>query len=348
MITVAFLPINRNPYQHLLMKALGRKGIHTISLSAMPTAAWLIEHRHDVQILHLHWLDALYLRRYLTPFRLSSFVVRLWLADRLGYGLVWTVHNLRSHRLLLPRIDSLIRRLVAKWADAVITHCNYARQRSLELFPRQGPTFVIPHGNYADAYPISMDQDSSRTYLDIEHDAFVYLLLGNISPYKGVDKFLDIFREQARLDEVAVIAGRDFAPRLVLELEDYAKHDRRIRVFPRYIEDNEVQKFVLAADVMVFCFNEILTSGSVILGLTHGLPVVAPAMGCLPELITEEAGILYNPLDTASLAQALRAIRERDLSAMGSAALQIANQLGWEAIAEQTAAVYYQCLGTQS
>lgn len=210
----------------------------------------------------------------------------------------------------------------------------------MRRFPSQGRIYVIPHGNYAGVHVSAMTRAEARLSLGIEQDRFVYLLLGNISAYKGIEGFVDAFEAHAGPEDVAVIAGRNRAPAIVRALELKAAQDRRLRVHAGFIPDQEMPRYLRAADVAVFCFEQVLTSGSVILAMTYGLPVVCPAMGCLPELVTPQSGLLYNAGDPEALGRTLRAIKTLDVVAMGREAQAIASLLRWEDIAQQTAAVY--------
>jgi glycosyltransferase involved in cell wall biosynthesis len=342
--TVAFLPVYQNPYQHLLTAELEKLGVHVEHLAGLPSAAWLVRNRDRVPLLHLHWLYGLYMQHLLTPLRLGLFVTRFCLARWLGYRFVWTVHNLLPHRQPFPPMHHLVRRLVMHQASAVIAHCEYGRREILRLFPSQVPVHVVPHGNYVGVHPVIVSRAEARARLGIEPHRFVYALLGNISAYKGVESFVESFQASAGPDDIALIAGRNRAPALVQHLQDLAAGDARLRLHAGFIPDDEMQHYLRAADVAVFCFREVLTSGSVILAMTYGLPVVAPERGCLPELVTPDAGLLYDPDDPSALGTALRRIRLLDTAQMGRQAGRIAAALCWQDIARQTAAIYRDCL----
>jgi glycosyltransferase involved in cell wall biosynthesis len=203
---------------------------------------------------------------------------------------------------------------------------------------------VVPHGNYAGVHPISVTRADARARLDIPLDAFVYLLLGNISLYKGIETAVGNVQRQPDSSSIVLIAGRNRAPDLVSHLEDLSATDPRIRLFPGFIPDDQMQYYLMAADVMVCSFRQILSSGSVILGMSYGLPIIAPRMGCLPELVTPMAGILYDPADSTALAYALTEIKRADTEAMGRAAKAIADTLQWDGIARRTADIYQSCL----
>ena len=91
-----------------------------------------------------------------------------------------------------------------------------------------------------------------------------------------------------------LIAGRPRGGASTTRLAAAAAADRRIRLPLRFVPDDELQVWLRAADVVVLPFRDILTSGSAILALSFGRPVVAPALGCLPETVPT-AGVLYDP-----------------------------------------------------
>jgi glycosyltransferase involved in cell wall biosynthesis len=95
-----------------------------------------------------------------------------------------------------------------------------------------------------------------------------------------------------------------------------------------------------AADVLAFPFRRVLTSSSVMLAMSFGRPVIVPRMGCLPELVGEEAGFLYEPGDVAGLAGAIERAAGADLPGMGAAAMRRANAYSWRDMAVDTLKVY--------
>jgi len=343
-IKVAFLPVYANPYQRLLAEALGGQDVAVELLNGLPSPGWLRAHAGDVAILHYHWLYGLYMARAATPAQVGRFVARLRLAGRLGYRLVWTAHNILPHRAPFAPLHAAIRRLMMRRADAVITHCAAGRRELLARFPRRGPVEVIPHGHYRAVYRPILSRQEARARLALPDTNYVYLALGNIAAYKGLDYLSTTFEQTAGPDDMLLIAGRNRDGRLVERLTQAAAHDPRVRVQVGEIPEEEMATYLTAADVMVAPFENILTSGSVIAALSLGLPVIAPALGCLPELVTPEAGILYNPTDPAALGQALQAIKQRDPTTLSDGARRVADGLGWEEIARRTAAVYRSCL----
>ena len=336
---VAFLPVYANPYQRLLADGLALHGVEVEMLPGLPSVEWLRDRRPDVDILHFHWLYGLYMARLRTPQQVRAFLMRFRLAQALGYRIVWTAHNILPHRDGLRPLHIHIRRMMMAEAGAVIVHCAAGRRELLARFPRSGPTAIIPLGSYTGVYPVTTSRTVARERLGLDPTAFVYLALGNITAYKGLEHFAATFQAMAGAGDVALIGGRDRDARVVRRLRQAAATDNRIRLHAGYIPDDEVQHFLLAADVMVAPFERILTSSSVMVGLSYGLPVIAPDLGCLPELVGQ-AGLVYAAHDPAALADSLREIKHADRTAMVRAAQATTDSLRWDEIARQTVDVY--------
>lgn len=345
-MNVAFLPVYPNPYQRLLRDALRPQGVAVEFLERLPSAGWLRARRDEIDILHYHWLYGLYMARLRTPFQVAEFVARFRLARRLGYPVVWTAHNVMPHRPALWPLHAAIRRLMMREADAVIVHCEAGRRELLDRFSRRGPVHVVPVGHYRAVYPVTATRSEARAALGLASASFVYLALGNIDAYKGLARFVEAFRRVAGDGDVALIAGRNRDAALVRRLEQAAAADPRIRLRASFIPDDEMQLYLLAADVLVAPFEHVLTSSSVIVGLSFALPVIAPDLGCLPELINADAGLIYEAGNTDALSQALIDIKQRDLAAMSAAAQTVADRLGWDEIGRLTASIYEACLAT--
>lgn len=345
-MNVAFLPVYPNPYQRLLRDGLRPHGVTVEFLEHLPDTGWLKAKRSEIDILHFHWLDGLYMARFSTPLQVARFVSRIRLARQLGYHIVWTAHNILPHRKTFRLLDIVVRRLMMREATAVIVHCEAGRRELLSRFPRRGPVIIVPMGNYMDVYPLTITREIAQETFGLDASHFVYLALGNIAAYKGLEQLVDTFSRVADKNDVLLIAGRNRGQAVVKRLESAASSDPRIRLQVGFVPDDEMQRYLLAADVMVAPFDQVLTSSSVMVGLSYGLPVIAPGLGCLPELIGEDAGLLYQPDHIDALANALVEIKSHDRRAMAEAALHIAKGLDWETIGEQTATVYADCLAS--
>jgi alpha-1,6-mannosyltransferase len=82
----------------------------------------------------------------------------------------------------------------------------------------------------------------------------------------------------------------------------------------------ELAQWLASCDALVHAgSNE--TFGLVIVeAMACGLPVVGTSAGAVPELVDEQVGMLAAPRDERSMAEAIDALYQRDLAALGVAA----------------------------
>jgi glycosyltransferase involved in cell wall biosynthesis len=201
---------------------------------------------------------------------------------------------------------------------------------------------VIAHGNYVTAYDVDTDAAAARAALGLECAGTVFAFVGAIRGYKGIDELLDAFRASTALgpDVRLLICGKPIPKSLGDGLRDHAAADPRIILRLERIPEEELSTIIRAADAVVLPFRDILTSGSAILALSHGRPVIAPSLGCLPETLPADATFLYDAEAPGALGTALEAATRADLAAMGRQARRYADTLDWDGIAAATARLY--------
>lgn len=342
---VAFFPdfARGNPYLDRLGAALQDLGIAVHPHPAsFPHREWLRAHRSEVDVLHFHWLDRFYRHspQRDAAIRALKLVVDVLYARQLGYRLVWTVHNIYPHERPYPQLDELVRWVMVRAAHAVAVHCEAGRKAVRECFGRAERVYVAPQGNYLRVHPDAVSKPDARCVLNISPDSTVFLFLGLIRPYKALPDLVHAFSELCDPNLTLIIAGEltDFS--LDAQTERVMESDPRIGVRLEHIPDNEMQYYYTAADVVACPYKQVLTSGSVMQALSFGRPVVAPALGCLPELVSPEVGVLYQAGDRRHLRQSLAACLHLELDVMGQRALEVAKSYTWHATAQAVSVAY--------
>lgn len=342
-----------NPYQKALIEALADRDVNVTPISAtvlFPLLSGCLRHGLP-DVIHIHWLD----RFVITDRRFKSILVSLLgvrllfeivVLRGLGVPTVWTVHNMADHERRAPLIEGSIRHLVARWTDRIIVHCDRAAQqvRSRYKLPERvaDRIRVIPHGNFDGAYADDLSRSSAREKLGLDADSTVLLFFGLIRPYKNVPELIETFRtipdEQARL----LIVGNPWNETISEAVRRASNNDDRVRPVLEYVPDEDIQLYQNASDAVVLPFDTVLTSGSAVLAMTFGRGVIAPAIGCLPELIEDDGGILYDPTTPDGLRSALcRAMNHpQTLRRMGQRNRLKADRLDWDPIAARTRDVY--------
>ena len=348
---MAFLPADPNPYQHLLAEALRAHDVE-VRLAPGPrritllpvTAAWLGAGRPPV--IHLHWTHRYLGRGEGWRARLADarFLAELRVLRALRVRVVWTVHNLGGHEGRRSAREMAVHQRLVRASDAVICHCQAARAavtEAYQLTAAETPRLhVIAHGNYIGAYPDDIDRAAARARLDLPDVSRVLLFLGQLRAYKGVEELIGCVRAMDAPDLRLVVAGRPVGATIETDLRAAAAGDPRISLQLRAIPDDEMQLYLRACDAVVLPFRDVLTSGSAILAMSFGRAVIAPRLGCLPETLTDDAAILYDPTAPDALRDALTSALGADLDGLGEAAARRAAALGWDAIAAATAVLY--------
>jgi glycosyltransferase involved in cell wall biosynthesis len=167
----------------------------------------------------------------------------------------------------------------------------------------------------------------------------VFLFLGRIQPYKGIFDLITAFAslpEQCRL----VIAGNPADEETRKRIAEAAIRDPRIQFHPGHVSCEEVQWFFHSADLCVFPFRKILSSGSVMLAMSFGKPLIVPDLPVIRETVAEEDVWWFDPDNADSLQGALNQAAETWSPEMGQANLQIAKNLTWEKMARETLDAY--------
>jgi glycosyltransferase involved in cell wall biosynthesis len=184
---------------------------------------------------------------------------------------------------------------------------------------------------------------------DFQLDAGRHLVLwqGIIFPYKGIDLLLNAWQAvEAQIESASLVIAGTGAPDLLEEISSQVASLglKRVRLHFRFISTEELVALYRAADVVVYPYRAITTSGALATGLALGKTIVATDLPVFRELLTDgQNARLVPPLDAEALGRALvellndPALRERlaeQVRAMGF------GDESWLSIAKQTAAVY--------
>jgi len=339
--------IKGNPYVSLLRDGLAQPG-----LGLQPevwerfTAGWMWQQRRRVDVLHVHWLELLFvypslwhsLRRWL------SVALGLLIARLHGIRIVYTAHNIWQHEGKRRALVWLGNWLMFRLADAVHVHDDGTAQALQQQWRPRGRVWVIPHGHYVSAYPNACTRQQARERLGLDARTFVYLSLGVVRPYKGIEELLVAFAQLDCPDATLIVAGRVHTPDYAARVRALAERDSRVQLHLGHVPGEELQFFFGACDICVLPYRQVTTSGAALLSFSFGVPVIAPRMGSFVQLVGDRpCGILYQPDDPDGLLGALAQAQRADLAAMRQACAELVSGLDWESIARQHAAMYRAC-----
>ena len=275
---------------------------------------WLWNNLRYGDWVHLHWPSFGYntstgRRKLLWAF--VRWVALLTLVRMRGCKIVWTAHNLLPHdRAAIAALDVLARRLVIAISERIMVHGQFAAESLVARFPAVvSKLCLIPHGNWINYYPRSLNRETARVKLGLPLDQFVYLFIGLCKPYKNVDGLVRAFRLTSN-DALLLIAGKFQDQAYYEHVKALAGSDDRIKIEPGFIPDKQMQAYLLACDVVVVPYREILTSGTAMLAMSFGRPVVSVALGFLKTIVSNpRLGHLFSPTNPTGLSEALNVAR---------------------------------------
>jgi glycosyltransferase involved in cell wall biosynthesis len=350
---VIFIPeFRNNAYQKALADSLSMEGIEvnfggTFNPYYPFPVLRSVKSHFRPDILHIHWPHPFLLAnsRGKTVLKSWSFICELLLVRLIGINIVWTVHNISSHETDFRSLELFFSRLITRLCNKIIVHTPSAKGEVINKFGVKSPLItVIPHGSYINCYENQMDKAKARNRLGISMEDLVFLYFGRIRPYKGVPGLIDAFKKLNHLQARLLIVGEPMNNNISDELLKRCEGDRRIITIFRFIPDDELQVYMNTADVVVLPYRDILTSGAVILAMSFGMPIIAPAIGGIPDILDSEGSFLYYPSEEDGLIEAMRKALASELRKMGEHNFELAKKLSWNEIAKKTYDVYKDCL----
>jgi glycosyltransferase involved in cell wall biosynthesis len=358
-LSVLVSPRDENPYQELLYSQLRKAGVRvryaegptrsqTVNLILSP-AMLVVRRLQGYRILHLHWVfqfslpwagDSRWARRAVQWW----FGLYLRVASASGYAIVWTGHDLLPHAPVFADDEQAHRDLLAR-ADLVIA---LSPVTAGELSVRGARVVkTIPFGTYSTTEPREHERHQARASLGLLPDECVVVHLGKIFPYKGTDLLLSAVQQVPREVKMRVLvvgACLDRAYGEVLERLAEGGPDRVVLRLER-VTDEEMSRYLLAADVAVFPFRAVTNSSSIVNAQCFGLPVIIPDLVTLRD-IPSTAALRYDGT-AEGLAQTLVSFTQLGPAAtseLREGARRFATSTDWETVAKMTLAAYREIL----
>ncbi len=278
------------------------------------SGGWIRAHVRRGDVAHFHWPSFEYHRatRAATSVAFLRWVALLLLLRVRGARIVWTAHNLLPpDRATVPWLDVMARHVIIGMSEKVFVHGPRAAAILAARFPAAaGKVVLIPHGHFIDHFAAPLPREQMRRQLGLAATTFTFLAIGTCKPYKNIDGLIEAFA-QIEGDAALVVAGKFSDAAYEERVRQLAARDARVRLLPGFIPDDDLGSYVVACDVVVAAYRDILTSGTALLAMSFGRPLVSVARGHLLDTVTEESGVLYDPDRPEDLVTALRTARAR-------------------------------------
>lgn len=271
----------------------------------------------------------------------------LRIGRKLGIPVVCTSHGADTN--VYPSSMYRYRKLaseVVSQVDQLIAVSTALRTDLQGLATPLRPIRIIP--NSVDIAKFSHDQEKRaalRHSLGIPQRAVLLAFLGSIFREKGVYELLDAFRALAQqkpdLHLILIGQGIDFPD--VHNIVTSDPNLERVTLVGQILPD-AVPGFLSASDIFVLPSYHEGMPCAIVEAMSCGLPIVATRVGGIPDIVQDgKTGLLINPKDSASLADALFLLCENVEFRMGlgNNARQYAGEhLSWRLHTDMVRAVY--------
>ncbi|PCI62102.1 MAG: hypothetical protein COB37_07510 [Kordiimonadales bacterium] len=271
----------RNPYLRALYSAALEQGFACLPLKGL-------EQLNNVPkplnvALHLHWIHRIY--HGLETAKQAAvagadFLELIQQQKDMGRPILWTIHNIMSHRSAFPEEEIALRARFAVLAD----HIHIMNPGTVDLCAPHyevpvDKTFSVPHPSYKGVYGDYISKPQARLSLGIGCADKVFLLFGELGTYKGTRQFLaavDALQTSVGGGAKVIVAGKAGEPAFMEDIFQLTAGRADVQLHLGHIDDQDVQTFFRAADVAVCAHPSGLNSGVAAMAATFGRPAVMP------------------------------------------------------------------------
>ncbi|MBV8876435.1 MAG: glycosyltransferase, partial [Gammaproteobacteria bacterium] len=209
--------------------------------------------------------------------------------------------------------------------------CEYLRCLGLTQVAHQ------PLGVDAEVFNPARRTERLRAWLGLTAHTRVLVYAGRFAEEKNLPVLLQAFARLGARYHLLLIGG---ARR--------ARPAPNVTMLPYRRDSHELAQWIASADALVHAGTK-ETFGLVILeAMACGRPVVAARAGAFPEFVDDTVGMLAEPHSAAGMAEAIAALYERDVAAVGAAGRErVLRHFTWGRAFHNQLATYASLLGTQ-
>lgn len=331
---IAMQMASSNPYVELLAGALADRG-HVVE----PLGIWTVAAKPP-DIIHIHWPER-FVEGGIFKRSLKSllFLVIIGVAYLRRTSVVVTIHNAEPHERRGTVSEGVVA-IIIRMANGVITLSHAGMEAGVAKYPflRNRPSSVISHGHYKDTCDPAMTQQKARARLDISLANKYMLYFGMIRSYKGVPDLIRAFSDIRDNSWVLRVVGEPRTTEMENQVRTEADVGAGTHIDLRLVEEAELHYYIHGSDLVVLPYRSVLHSGAAMLALSLNRPVLAPALGSLPEL-QEEVGPLWvrlydPPLTSDDLDEACEWASET------RGEVPVIRSWEWDVIADKTLELY--------
>lgn len=201
--------------------------------------------------------------------------------------IIWTMHNKLTHAKKHQRISNAIFKAMIRRSDFILTHSS------------EGITFgdSLIKGSRKKIYyfPHPVKDRRSRKTINKKYDILIW---GSLSPYKGIDQFLEYLHSKRLADKYKIlITGTASSDDYFEKLSSFKT--KSIEINNEFIEDSTLQQINEESKLVLFSYSKasILSSGALMDSIGFGADIIGPHVGAFADLAKDKIVETFHNFD---------------------------------------------------
>lgn len=279
----------QNPYLNMLYLGVRSEGWTVDGSTNMDALTEAVRELTTGDVVHIHWTSPILHDSENATQAKQSFHRFVGLLDDLrasGAKLVWTVHNALAHDAAFPELEVALAQLLTERADKIVQINRRTRDVVAEYYEIPTEKLVtLRHASYAGIYAEPPSRLDARARLGVAPGAAAVGFIGQMRGYKGIPTLVEAMGHATRyVDDLTLILAGKTPPADIAQIERSLPPGLPALRHHSFISDDEIATWYSACDVLVFPYERVLNSGSVLLAATFARPCILPAE---PHLVAE-------------------------------------------------------------
>lgn len=275
-----------------------------------------------------------------------DFPIDLWcirFLNWLGIPVVYTIHDLlphdtgQKHRAIFHRLYHSVQGLICHSEET-----GHRLQQEFGVTPDE--VFVIPHGPF---FKDSSGLESEPLRDKLLHGQRLVLWQGIIFPYKGIEFLLSSWQivQAKKVKAKLVIAGTGEEALLgrIRAIVEESGLGQSVHLDFRFLPLPELLQLYALADVVIYPYRAITSSGALHTGLSQGKAIIATRLPAFTEILKDnKTALLVDYGDVNALAMAIIRLIESPVQRkeLEKAVRQEFQSKTWDSIAHSTEQCY--------
>lgn len=283
-----------NKYIDLIKKAISNLNIEIYSLEDAIENEELF---NEIDFFVLNWYESLYVHSFHS--QLKKYILKMRVLKKLKKNnkkLIFVMHNKKPHN---SKKTIFVRRLMTYLINEsykIIIHSNETKKVISEIVDYDNvekKIVYVPHPNYIGAYK---DAEENKEKND---KCLNLLFIGRIQQYKNVDLLVEVFNELKLENVKLTLAGKVNTKEYEEYINNLIGNNKNIIKEFRFIEDDEMQSFILNSDMLVLPYDieSSLNSGTIILAFSNKRTILSPLIGTLKDFEEDDNFFSYTYTD---------------------------------------------------